>query len=366
MLSHGQSYTFLSHFRVGESFDTGTRTTFNMSGESLQVGETFEDGSANKKVYQGKRQCSMEYNADVWNMGSADEGGSDGCNFMYNCVSTRAPYNYWRGELNWYNSMISKWQGSYGDGSMGYGKKTFKNCIFSPFHTLFMITNAVGSSFTNCIIEPTGTAWYIYTDRFSFDNIILTNTPGILAQGCTLSNTAFGSKYLSCYSKVNNLIDCSMDDPASTISNRSARPSSSGYVKYNINIDAYDKDNNATTGSLVITNNQDVEIYNGDTSIEFLSTTYSGTWVDSVETKTDHNPFTFTITKDGYDDYSLTVPVTSAINWKVSLIETAYIYYHQNVEGSINQTQIDGEVIINSIEGTVTATQETTGEVKVI
>jgi len=304
----GSVFTFYCNFRLGDK--DVTPTTFTMLAQTLQIGET-DTSNTNKTRYANKFSLFANNTNTIWNMGSAE--GEQGCTFIYNVSRTdKTPYNYNRATLNWYNSLIQKNYGGYGEGGMRYGLKTFVNCIFSPYNVFFLIGVSAGSSFTNCVVDIGTTGyWYIYTPNFSFDNIQLTAGRGILAQGCTFSNTTYGSKIFYCYSGSNYLIDCSIDDPFTQFSGNAI-----GYLQYTVNIDIIDENGNPITTNLEIKDVYNNVVYNGNSSIPQVITVFDR--VDKVNKG--YNPFTFTITKNGYKDVLLKdVEITEKKDWTISL-----------------------------------------------
>lgn len=298
VVKSGMTYVFHCNFRIGDK--VSTPTTFTMRKETLHVGDS---GSA----YRQKHFLFAQNVSDIWNMGSPT---GDGCAFLYHTpASSNTPYNYFRCVLNWYNSLIQKEYGGYGQGGMSGGMKIFENCIFSPYNVFFLVTCAVGSYFKNTIVDIGTTGyWHIYTNRFSFDNIQITKGLGILAQGCTLSNTVFGSKLLNCYSGHNYLIDCQIDNPDQQLMNSSVNRADYGHVQYTLNIDIVDKLGLDIIANIEVKSSSGDIVYDGESSIPTIIDVFSRYWPDgagSTPVTTNSNPFTITVSKSGYDDYVL-------------------------------------------------------------
>ena len=295
----GAEYTFRCNFRIGDKVDTPT--TFTMLQEKIQIGLS-DRLTGNKTLYYGKYSLFAQSNYDTWNMGSAE--GKNGCVYVYNTSrTTKNPYNYTRCQLNWYNSFVAKDYGGYGEGGMKGGKKIFENCIFSPYNVFFLIGVSEGSYFKNCVIDIGTTGyWYIYTPKFSFENIQLTVGAGILAQTCTLTKTDYGTKKFYCYSGHNHLIDCSVVDADTQFVGQA---SSRGYLDYTVNVDVVDELGNPIIANVEIKNDLGVVLYNGDSSIASVINVFYRYWTSGVPTTEDGNPFTITVTKAGYEPYIL-------------------------------------------------------------
>ena len=311
----GKNYAFNCNFRIGDAL--ATATTFTMLNEGLQIG--YRDATTpNSLKYSQKHQIFAQNATDTWNMGTST---GDGCNLELNVSgNVKSPYNYIECKCNWYNSHCAKENGGYNDGGMRYTGKVFENCIFSPWQTFFLGSGS-GGSFTNCIIDVNTTWWYIYSGGWTFDNIQVIAGTGILAQGCTLANTNYGSKVLYCYRRYNYLIDCTITDVTSAITNSTSRANSGGAIQYHYNVDVIEEDGTAMTANVKIVDNEDTTIYNSDSSVDQLLTTYDSLVGASPPAKvvTNYNPFTITVTKAGYVTYEEIVTITQRIDKKITL-----------------------------------------------
>jgi len=329
------NYQFDCNFRIWDSTTTNTNNTiFNMIEQSLIMWRN-DLTTLNLSYYAHKYSLFAQSRYDTWNMWNSN--WTWWCKFEYNVSkNVKTPYNYFRPICNWYNSLIQKNNQWYSEWGMIYWKKTFKNCIFSPYSVFFLIGIDAWSSFENCIIDiNTNWYWYIYTGNFSFDNIQLTIGRWILAQTCTLSNTKFGSKEFYCYSGHNHMIDCQLNNMLAQVT---WRWNWKWYIEYNTTINLVDKDWNSIIWNVEIKNSNGDVVYDWPTSTQVLLLVLYKEWVASILTiVNENNPFTFTITKDWYETYELkdiaieektnrTIKATEAksfmldTNWKINLI----------------------------------------------
>jgi len=301
----GSVFTFYCNFRIGDK--VRTYTEFSMIKETLQIGLTDAE-TPTKEKYYGKLGLFCQNSGDLWKMGDAAE--KDGCTFIYNCRSlSSSPYNYFRCKMEWFNSLIQKNTGGYGEGGLTGGLKQFTNCIFSPYSVFFLIGIAMGSFFRNCTVDIGTTGyWYIYTNRFEFDNIQLTTGAGILGQGCTLKNTDFGSKRLYNYTRKNYLIDCNIDN-LDTVFKTVVRASLvGGYVQYTMHIKTVDNNGDDIESNIKIENSLGETVYDGISDTDVLLTTFqetAGVPSGAAAVKVNFSPFKITITKSGFQTSEL-------------------------------------------------------------
>jgi len=308
----GRTFIFYCNFRIGDKAKTLTNLT--MLDEILQIGESDQTSSLIKS-YSKKFSMFTQSATDTWNMGT-DTG--NGCSFIYNCSGyQKSPYNYFWCIINWKNSFFKKDYGGYGEGGMKSGLKNFTNCIFAPWHVFFLVLVTEGSGFKNCSIDVGTGFWYIYTPNFSFDNINIINGAGILAQGCTLTNTNYGDLVFNCYSRSNYLIDCTVNDIDTQMTGRGT---GKGYLQYTTVVNVIDQNGIALTANVVIKNIFGDVIYNGDSSTDVILTIFQRIWggVPDPDT-TSFNPFSITVSKYGYQKYTTTQVIEGTTNLTIAL-----------------------------------------------
>jgi len=230
-------------------------------------------------------------------------------------------YNEFKGTVNIYNSVFYMETGSFNDGG-------FPGII--DFQGAQIGNNATING--NCFIGPNATGLvkntsymtkglsYIYAKNLTIDNLILSDTPGILAgaSGGLLENVDFGTtKY---YTIGNSNKSCKTRNckfgTSYSLQARATETNNKIEVEYTALFTILDSNGNAiTTPNTKITDGLGTVVFNGtQTEAEILKV-----WQELQGVETSYSPFTIEISKSGYETYTEIIDITSKMLKSITL-----------------------------------------------
>ena len=307
----GNSYLLKCHLRIG---DYSTFTDFTISDCSLQVGEYGDEGV--------RRTIIAQKNTDEWYMGSSDEGGELGGSLIFYSNYPVSHYNYFRTKCYWYNSFFKKPYSSYSNASFSEGIKVIKNCVFSQMDTFFFTTVGVGSVLENSVLEMKSDAgwWYVYTDKLKINNLTFTRGKGVLTtESITLENVNFRDKEFANYYLPNSaILNCSMDDYDTQLTGL-LKDNANVSVLFTLGIDILDSEKNVISGCNVKIESEEGVVFNDTWTTDFNARIFYKERIDGVISSYAYNPFTITITKDGYETYESKFEITEKTDLIITL-----------------------------------------------
>ncbi len=314
------SYVVEANFWLG---DGSTTTTFNSTNELVSIGSSNRDATM------------IITNYATLQLGSIDEttnSTSDGSSWVYYNRQYNYPYHLWYGTLKMYNSQFTKISKSSRDMDFR-GDGYIRNSVFDVSNGPFNFRPPEGYMIDTSV--NTGRQWFAYNGadylyknvRFTYkyaqmwnygNNVTFTDMDFSDSAGlvfspyCTWGGTGKDCQMVSIDCDFgNNALD-SLIDPYHY---------GWGLIKFNLNINVVDSlGNNIPNVDLTLTDSNGSVVYSGlYNKSDILLTAFERWEIDSVRYDIDHNPYTITISKDGYSDYKTTFNLTKKTDWTIAL-----------------------------------------------
>ena len=274
----------------------------------------------------------------ILQLGEIDGDGrtSGGSNWYYTSNNGSYPYVNWTGVLKMYLSSFYHRSDSGRD--MYFGATTvldWKDSTFRVGSEKYLQSNV---TIVDSIIEAP-TRFFFNAADSSISNMKYVSTTLWVTSNTTMSNLDLTATYMTgvwAWGVTAILIDCKL---GSDLGAKLYQYNGNGVeiVKYNVALDIKDNAGNSVLEpNLKIVDSYGTVVYNDTYSgSDILLEVYSEENVASDLTITDHNPFTFTITKSGYSTYTTIMDVKEKIEWEIALQPPRTVIKNSELYGTI-------------------------------
>ena len=308
----GNYFLLTCHLWIGDKIVTSQNAT-NATTLAIRGAEQVEVGTSVK--YRSIRKCGNttltlgNKSGTTYSEGSALRYWNQDASYMYPYANN---YNSWYGNLNIYSSILSKRAGGFNDPQITCVCDIQNSIICGHFY--YFLSSS--GSCKNTTWEFGNNRGYDYSGSLTLDNILLTNCTGIVvgSTNVTIANINFGTSLI--FQVANSAVtayakDCSFSNYYSQVQATSSNDKA--IVNYTLTFVVTD------IAGVVITNSCTIYL---KSALGTLSWGYSGMILRAIEywntaPTTEwvvHNPYTLTISCDGYETYS--APLTLGFTTK--------------------------------------------------
>lgn len=327
----GNYYNLMANLFIGNRHNhkdnATTATTFYIQNK------TFEMGNASRRFMMVRNRNT------TFRMGYKYLG-ADGINYEYSMGSVflyhnhdgvyngnGTDYNAWTSATNIYNSVIKKDRGSFNDPEIG-GLCEIVNSQLGANQYYF--SSAASGILKDTVLDMGASFlhFYQYCSNLAISNIHLTNM-GKVEVGATnvvISNINLGTNYK--WEVINaNVVAYAKDCTFTNIPNQTLYNNTNGeaIVQFTTSFSFLDQAGAALTGvNVKVINGLGTTIFDGVWTTDLILSVYQtglryGT--------SDFNPFTFIITKDGYETYREILQVTAKLTKAITLTKIPTAIY---------------------------------------